>query len=181
MVLHEYIPQKDPKRAGGLLIVLIAAAVGFFAFPMLYPDMPLRWVFQFSGLLCLVAIIFISTRYISRAVVYRLIENDEGGVDFTVTEVTNGGKSAITVCRFSLDNIQSAQLFFSDKKEDAERKKAFSGRARELKVKTFSYFGDVMPSVECWVICKENGETLLVKTTPDEYIWECFKKSADKS
>ena len=100
MNIHEYIPAKNLKKISGALVILISAACGFFAFPTMFPGMPMRWLFQLSGIGCLVAVIFLATRYISKTVVYRLTETEEGGVDFTVTEVTNDGRSKITVFVF---------------------------------------------------------------------------------
>lgn len=178
MSIHEYIPAKDYKKISGLLVILISASCGFFAFPMLFPQMPMRWIFQLSGIACLAAVIFLATRYISKAVVYRLLENGEGGIDFTVTEVTNGGRSKITVCRFALSGVERAELFYASNKEDEKKKKELVKQAKKDGRKSFNYCGDFKPPVVCCLLVEECGEKLIIKLTPDAVLFEYFKRAA---
>ena len=179
MNIHEYIPAKNYKKISGVLVILIAAACGFFAFPTLFPQMPMRWIFQLSGVACLVAILFFATRYISKAVVYRLVQTDEEGIDFTVTEVTNGGKKHVTVCRFDVKNVERAELFYASNSKDDANKKAMVKQAKKDKRKTFNYCGDINPAVVCYLFVSECGEKLLIKLTPDATIYGYFKKAAE--
>ena len=125
-MLYEYIPHKDVRRAMGRMVIFISAAVGCFAFPTIFPDMPLRWLFQMTGAVLLAAVIFVYTRSIGKTFIYRVVEND-GGLDFTVTEVTGGGRSRITVCRFSLGSIEEAHI---GDISDRDEKRAFLSRAK---------------------------------------------------
>ncbi len=174
-IIYEYIPTKNLKKLSGLIIILISAAAGFFAFPLVYPEMPLRSLLQATGIGCLAAVIFITARYISKAMIYRFIENDEGGIDFTVTEVTNGGKSHITVCRFSLENIERVAVFYLDRAEDKERKKEFMREANKEHRKVFNYCPDVLSSPICFVCVRESGEPLLIKVVVDAKMLSLFE------
>lgn len=176
-MVYEYIPNKDPKRMSGIMIILISAAVGFFIFPSIYPDMPMRWVFQLSGVACLCAAIFITARYIGKSYIYRVISNDEGGLDLTVTEIGNGGRSRITVCRFALDNIEEAYLLSP---ADGDRKKALEGRARKEKRKRFDYCLDLSASAVCYLFVTECGEPLFIKIEADQKLFSYFSEDVDK-
>ena len=179
MNIHEYIPAKNYKKISGLLTILIAAACGFFAFPALFNQMPMRWIFQLSGVICLAAVIFLATRYISKSLVYRLIDNGEGGVDFTVTEVTNGGRTKITVCRFDIKSIERAELFYASNSKDEENKKSMIKQAKKEGRKSFNYCADIKPPVVCCLLVEECGERFLIKLTPDATIFGHFKKSVE--
>ena len=179
MSIHEYIPAKNFKKISGALVRLISAACGFFAFPTIFPEMSMRWLFQLSGIGCLVAVIFFAARYISKTVVYRLIETEEGGVDFTVTEVTNGGRSKITVCRFDISNVERAELFYASNKDDSSKQKAMIKQAKADKRKIFNYSGDIKPPVVCCLLVEECGEKFLIKLTPDATIFGYFKRAAE--
>jgi len=179
MNIYEYIPAKNLKKISGALVILISAACGFFAFPAIFTEMPMRWLFQLSGVGCLVAVIFFASRYISKAVVYRLIETDEGGIDFTVTEVTNGGRTKVTVCRFDIANIEKVELFYAGNRDDETKKKAMVKRAKKDKRKLFNYSGDIKPPVVCCLLVEECGEKFFIKLTPDATIFGYFKKAAE--
>ena len=179
MSIHEYIPAKNFKKISGALVILISAACGFFAFPTIFPEMSMRWLFQLSGIACLVGVIFISTRYILKHVVYRLIETEEGGIDFTVTEITNGGRTKITVCRFDVANIEKAELFYASNKKDESAKKAMVKQAKKDGRKIFNYSGDIKPPVVCCLLVEECGEKFLIKLTPDATMFGYFKRAAE--
>ncbi len=180
MKLHEYIPQKSFSRLSGLLIMLIAAAVGFFSVPSLFAKIPLPWLFQLSGVLCLVAVIFITARYITKTIVYSLIENDEGGVDFCVTEISSRGRSQITVCRISIANIERAELFYTERAEDKARKKIFEKEMRKEKRKSFTYTPDPLCTPVALVAVNECGEPLLLRVAPDGTIWNYFNAKTEE-
>ncbi len=177
-IIYEYIPTKNLKKLSGVIIILISVAAGLFAFPSIFPEMPLRALFQATGIGCLAVVIFITARYISKSVIYRFIEDDEGGIDFTVTEVTNGGKSHVTVCRFSLENIERVDVFYIERAEDKDRKKAFMKQMRKEHRKIFNYCPDVLSSPVCMVCVRESGEPLLIKAVVDAKMLSLFKGGA---
>ncbi len=179
-IIYEYIPTKNLKKLSGVIIMLISAAAGFFAFPMIYPDMPLRSLLQASGIGCLAVVVFIATRYISRSIIYRFVEDDEGDIDFTVTEVTNGGKRRITVCRFSLENIERVEVFYIERAEDKTKKKAFMREMRGEHRKVFNYCPDVLSSPVCIIAVREAGEPLLIKAVIDAKMLSLFEGGANR-
>ena len=181
MNIYEYIPAKDFKKISTILVILISAACGFFAFPAMFPNMSMKWIFQLSGIACLTGVIFVVSRYISKTVVYRIVGNEDEDMDFTVTELTNGGRSKITVCRFSLSGIESAELFYESKSEDRAKKKTLIKQAKKDGRKIFNYCADVKPAVVCCLLVEESGEKFLIKLRPDAVMYGYFQKSAEKS
>lgn len=171
-MLYEYIPHKNPKQAVGLMIISISAAVGCFAFPAIFPDMPLRWLFQMSGALFLVAAVFGYTRHIAKTFIYRVIEDDEGGLDFTVTEVTGGGRSRVTVCRFSLDSIEEAHSLDAS---ELEKKRALNARARKERRKRFNFCPDVSTERVAYLFVNDS-EPVFVQVAVDDKLFSYFSK-----
>jgi len=182
MKVHEYIPQKNPRKAIGLISILISAAVGFFLFPTVFKGMPMSWLFQATAVGCLVGAIFIYSRYLVKTEVYRLErDEDSGEIDFTVTEITNKGKSSITVCRFALSGIEEADIFYFESKDDEKRKKELIKRAKKENRKIFDYCPQMMSEVVCGLLVEECGEKLLIKVTPDKVLLDAFRDAAQKN
>lgn len=177
-MLYEYIPHKNLKQTAGLLIIFISAAVGCFMFPAIFPDMTMRWLFQLSGALLLVAVIFVYTRHIGKTFIYRIIEDDEGGLALTVTEVTGGGRSRITVCRFSLENIEEAH---SLELSEGEKKRALNARAKKERRKTFNYCPDVSTPRVAYLYVRESGEPLFIKLATDDTLFSYFTSDVQDS
>ncbi len=177
--LYTYVPPKNLKRLSGLIIILISATVGFFLFPTLFPKMPLQWLFQVSGILCMLVVIFVVVRYIFKSVVYSLIENEDGTVDLTVTELTNGGKTRIMVCRFDVKNIEQMEIFFIDRKEDAEAKKKLVKKAKKEHRKIFNYCPDMLSSPVCCIFANEGTEPFFVMISPDSELYNYLKNGLD--
>ena len=130
------------------------------------------WLFQTSGAALLAAVIFVYTRNIAKTFIYRIIENDEGGLDFTVTEVTGGGRSRITVCRFSLDSIEEA---YSLDASEGERKKALAAKARREHRKRFDFCPDVSTERVAYLFVND-GEPVLVQVAVDDTLFSYFTK-----
>lgn len=175
MTVYTYTPSKNYKRISGLVVILISAALGFFMFPTLFPTIPLRWLFQLTGLVCLGVVIFIVSRYILKNTVYSILENGEGGCDLAVTEITNGGRSRVTVCRFALANIERAEIFFLENAGDAERKKKFLEQTKKPRPAKFNYCPDMMSSPVCYILANEGENKFLVKLSPDKKLYEYIK------
>lgn len=175
-MVYEYMPQKNIKKLTGMLVILISAAVGFFLFPSLFPNMPMRWIFQLTGMLCLVGVIFIATRYIGKALVYSILE-DEEGLDFAVTEVTNGGRTRVTVCRFAIAEIDSIERVGTN----SERKRALDARAKRERRKIFNYCAEIGDTNAYYVFLSHDGNDLLVKISPDSVILDYFTKKFNEN
>lgn len=177
MNIYECAPQKNFKKLSGLVMILICVALGLFLLPNIFPTMPFRWAPQLLGLGCLSAVIYISVRRVGRALVYRIVE-DDGERFLTVTEVTNGGRTHITVCRIGLDNIEA--VYALDKRNDTdkisiERLNTVEKRGR----KVFNYHPDMMPAEVCYVFATECGEPLMIKLGVDGTLVQYLKKEVD--
>ena len=108
MSIYEYSPPKSNKKASGIILILFSLAAGMFIFTLLFPEIPFRWAVQLISIAAFVAVIFIITRYVAKSFVYAIVKNDNDRLDLTVTEITNAGRTKITVCRIALDNIEKS-------------------------------------------------------------------------
>lgn len=169
---YEYIPHKNLRQTAGLLIIFISAAVGCFAFPAMNPNMPLRWLFQMSGAMFLVAVIFGYTRHIAKTFIYRIIE-DEEKLYFTVTEVTGGGRSRVTVCRFALSSIEEAHSLTVS---ESEKKRALNTKAKKEHRKTFNYCPDISTPRVAYLLVNEGGDPIFVKVAVDDILFSYFSQ-----
>lgn len=173
---YEYTPPKNTKKMTGLSMILVSVAAAFFFIPILFPTMPFQWIMQFAGILCLVGVIFIISRCVAKTFVYTVAAGDDGTPDFTVTELQNGGKSKITVCRVSVGNIERSYLLYPENKEDKKKEKELYSKARAEGRKSFDYCHDISPSPVCILLLEECGEPLLLKISPDEKMYSMLKK-----
>ncbi len=178
--IYTYMPEKNYKRLTGLQTILICVAIGLFAVTMLMPDMSYRWIFQLGGLLALGAEIFIFTRYIMKKTVYALVEDESGRVDFTVTEITNKGRSQVTVCRFDVQNIEKLDLIDKSKSEDKARGKELSKQARREHRASFNYCPDMLSSPVCYIFAQEGLGPFFIKAAPDDYMYNYLKSVVDR-
>ena len=186
MRVHEYIPKKDPKKAIGIICILISAAVGFFAFPSIFREMSLAWLFQITAVICLVGAVFIYSRYVIKNVIYALEQDEESGsIDFTVTEVikssTGTAKGRVTVCRFSLSGIEEVELFEHGRADGREQEKKLIKRAKKEGRKMFDYCPWLSSDVSCGLFVTECGEKLFISLTPDRVLLDAFRDAAKKN
>ena len=171
---YEYIPQKNHTRLNGIIIILIAVAAALFMTPIIFSEIPFRWVFQLLGVIALVGVIFIITRYIAKSFIYTVWRNDDGTLDLTVCELTNG-KKRTTVCRIGISNITEAHLLYPEKSDDKIKEKELCANARSEHRKSFDYCHDIKASPVCILLSEECGEHLLIKLSPDETFFEYLK------
>ncbi len=169
--IYTYMPEKNYKKLTGFITLLSCGAVCLFTITYIFPSMPLKWLLQLGGLLALGAMVFIVSRYIMRKTVYALVEDESGRVDFTVTEITNKGRSQITVCRFDVRNIEMIDLFYKEDTEDKTRCKEMSKKARKEHRSTFNYCPDILSDPVCFIFANEGVGPFFIKIAPDEYIY----------
>lgn len=176
MNLFEFRPQKNTKKLAlttGLLI--IGAAVLMLA-TVIIENIPYRWAIQLLSLGMLVMGIFITTRYIMKSYVYAIIENGNGGKDFTVTEIQN--KNVITVCRIGLDNIeQIVSVPLGNKEADA----AVKNKIKAEKRKQFNYCADLFAEKYICIFVTECGEAIAIKLTCDEEMETVLENALSES
>lgn len=173
MMIYEYIPYKDPKQAMGQIIIFISAAVGCFAFPSVFPNMSLRWLFQLTGALFLVAVVFVYTRRIAKNFIYRITEGDKGELLFSVIEVTSAGRSRVTVCRFSLDSLEEAYSLCAS---EIEKKKELHAKAKKERRKVFDYSLGANADRVAYLYVREGGEPVFIKVVTDDILFSYFSK-----
>lgn len=165
--MYEYIPEKNPKKMTGILILLGAAAALMLILPMAFESIPYKWSFQLVGIGAIAAMIYIVSVYSARSFVYRVRAREDAlgvvlGYDLTVTEVTQ--RSAVTVCRIGLENISAVERL-SGRPTDRAQKNAAKGYKR------FNYVADMGAPVRCVIYASECGENVAVRISADEYLY----------
>jgi len=119
--MYEIQPKKTNELGRNLALVLFFGGALAMYFSTL-PNLPLRPVMQMISILVLAFSLMLLGRYVFKSFSYAVIENDEGGLDFTVTELKR--RSRITLTRVSLSGISEViPLSESSKKILAEKKK----------------------------------------------------------
>ena len=175
MNIYEYTPQKSNKKAMGVIIILSSLAAGAFIFTLLFPNLPFRWGVQLITIVAFVAVIFIISRYLAKSFLYAIFK-DEDALDFTVTEITNGGRKQITVCRIGLSSIEEAYRLDCSIHENAEKAKAIQKQAKSDGRKAFNYCPDINPTDFCILLVEECGEKFILKLSYDAKLWEYLNK-----
>ena len=167
MNIYEYRPEKNLTRIFGVMIILISLAAALFFTPLIFPSVPFHWAFQLLGTVAVVAVIYLLTRYVAKSFVYAVIE-DDGQLDFTVTELTNGGRKAITVCRVAIANITELHVFDMNDPEQKLREKEMISTAHHESRKAYDYCADMKTSPVCILLLEECGEPLLIKIAAED-------------
>ena len=162
MTQYEWIPSKTNQTARNLVFVLIVGAFALMAIPAAIPTLPFRWVIQLLALALLTAGIFMTTRYLTKIFLYRIVgEGDD--LDLTVTEAASNGKRQVTVCRVGLRGIRRAVILSSREEEKKERAVLTKNRTKQ-----FDYRPDLHPAKSILVIVEEGGEELCLLLAYEE-------------
>lgn len=179
MKIYECVPQKNFKKISGIVALLICAALILFFVTSVFAQMPYRWVLQLIGFGCLSAVIYITVKYITKTYLYAVIKKDNGELDFTVTEISNGGKKSLTVCRISIKNIE--QTCTLDKRNDTDKIKIdrILVKAKEEKREVFSYAQDIAPAELCYILVTECDQALILKLAPDKTLQKYLSGQLD--
>lgn len=167
MTVYEYRPEKNNTRIFGIMMIMLSLGAAFFVTPLLVPSVPFHWLFQLLGVVAIIAVIYLLTRYVAKSFVYAVIE-DDGSLDFTVTEITNGGRKAITVCRVAIANITELQIFdLRDGEQKLCEKEIWAEAHRESR-KCYDYCHDIKTTPVCLIALEECGEPLLIKIAAED-------------
>ena len=167
MTVYEYRPEKNNTRIFGIMMIMLSLGAAFFVTPLLVPSVPFHWLFQLLGVVAIIAVIYLLTRYVAKSFVYAVIE-DNGSLDFTVTEITNGGRKAITVCRVAIANITELQVFdLRDGEQKLCEKEIWAEAHRESR-KCYDYCHDIKTTPVCLIALEECGEPLLIKIAAED-------------
>ena len=159
---YEWIATKSNKLARNLVFVLIVGAFALMLIPVAIPTLPYRWVVQLIALCLMTAGIFITTRYLTKLFIYRIVSAGDGW-DLTVTEAASNGKRQITVCRVGLSGIRRLWILDSQEAEKKERESLKKDR-----IKQFDYRPDLRPEKSMLVLVEEGGEELALYLAYEE-------------
>lgn len=171
--MYEVTPTKSNRRAQYTSAVLLIAAFSAMLFSTL-PNIPYRSVMQFSALVMLSFSILMLTKYSFSSYVYSVIQSADGEYDLTVTELKR--KSKITVCRIGLNGIEQVTLAKrADREQTAKLKEKSNGR------KTYVYCVDLSPAEYIHLLTEECGESLVIKLSYDERLFDILKSAESKN
>ena len=171
MNIYEYEPPKDSKKATGIVIILFSLAAGLLLFTMLL-NIPYEAILQLIAILALTGGTFIATRFLAKSFVYSLNQDDNASLDLYVTEITNGGKKQITVCRISLRGISESYQINKTAKESVATEQTLIKKAKQDRVHIYNYCPDINPVKYSIIIGEECGEKYLIKIAADEKLQE---------
>lgn len=161
--MYEYRPPRQNVIARVLVLGLLLLAIAFFILSAQLPQLAVP--FQALGLLLLLPIIQIVTRYLATRYLYRLVPYESGEVDFEVYAYRGGSRMQL-VCRVGLDEI-TATAPLSDANRRAPR-----GMRR------YNYAPDIRPQ-SAVVLSITNGDgDCEVLISPDERIFAALQSAA---
>ena len=172
MNIYKHYPPKSNKKASGIILILFSLAAGLFLFTLIFPSIPFRWAIQLISITAFVAVVFIISRYVAKSFCYEIIQAENNSLDFTVAEITNAGRSKITVCRIAISSIEEAHFLNRSIPEHAEKIKALQKFAAADGRKSFNYCPDINPTELCILLVEECGEKFLLKIAYDSTLWE---------
>lgn len=176
--MYEWIPQKNNKKAQKTTLLLFGGAAVLMAFPMLFSDLPYRWILQLISLGLLTAAIFMMTRYIMRIYIYRILNLENGNLDLTVTEAKSGGRGQITVCRIALTGIRKCVC--ADDSPDSEGNRLLANKKKERK-KIFDYCADLHPVQSIVLVAEEGGEELILRLSYDPTLFDLLNSNSSNA
>lgn len=169
MNLFEFRPEKNVKKLGMITGLLLMGASVLLLVTVIISDVPYRWAIQLLSLGMLTVSIFITSRYIMKSYVYAVIKADDGGNDFTVTEIQ--GRHVITVCRIGLSSVEQAVVVNQgDKVADTEVKNKIKSEKR----KSFNYQADLLGEKYICLFVTECGEQMAIKLSWGEELEKIF-------
>ena len=157
MGIFEFKPPKNIKKLQLVLGILLLGSIAVLLLTYIL-TFPAEWTVQLIGLGMLCLGVFVFTRYIIKDFVYESVVDENGGIDFTVTEETY--KKSIVVCRISTANIEKVLVAEQgDKVKELEIKQ----RIKDGKYKKFNYCADLFDEKYILVLAKECGQPVALK------------------
>lgn len=161
--MYEYIPQKTNQKATRAVGVSMIGGGAVLILTTAWQSMPFRWAVQLVGIAFWGLVIFLYTRYVAKGYVYRVIQAEDGTLDFLVDEYQR--KKRTTVCRIGVSGITEAVAV------KAAQKDAYAALKRRIKEEHrhgFDYTADLAPDEWVCLLCEEGGEPLAIRIQPDE-------------
>ena len=177
MHLYDYEPKKNTKQMTGVILCLVSLGAGPFLFSLIIPNLPFKWAFQLFSIIVLTAVVFIISRFAAKSFLYSIVKTDGDALDMTVTEITNGGRSKITVCRISVAGIERIEKIDRTDANDRNKQKELEKQAKKDGRKSFNYSPNINPASICVILCEECGEKFLIKLEADDTLLSYLKNS----
>lgn len=167
--MYEWIPQKNNKKAQKVTLLLFGGAAVLMAFPVLFPQLPYRWILQLISIGLLISAVFMMTRYVAKLYIYRIVDLGNSNLDLTVTEAKAGGKGRITVCRIGISGIR--QCVRADDSPSSDGNRLLEQKRKEHR-KIFDYCADFRPEQSIVLVVEEGGEELIVRLSYDPTLFD---------
>lgn len=160
--MYEYRPARQNVIARVLILGLLLLAVAFFILSAQLPQLAVP--FQALGLVLLLPIIQLVTRYLVTRYLYRLVPYESGEVDFEVYSWRGGDRMQL-VCRVGLEEITAVTPL------SATNRRAPRGMRR------YNYAPDMRPTAAT-VLSITNGDGACeVLICPDEKMLHAFQNA----
>ena len=118
--MYEYHPQFKKKKEK-LLAWFFAALGVVLYFSAQFPGAPVPGVIQILAICSLAGCILVLSMCILRSYSYELTANEEGELDFTITEFYSRRKTV--VCRVGLDDVKSVAVYDPNWKKKTSKEK----------------------------------------------------------
>ena len=175
MKQYEWIPPKSNQKARTAVIVLFFGAFALMLIPTVIPTLPFRWVVQLLALFLLTAGIFLTTRYLTKLFIYRIV-GEGASLDLTVTEASSNGKRQVTVCRVGLSGIRRLTVLDVSEPELEKKERELLKKSH---TKQYDYRPDLCPAKSILLIVEEGGEELCLFLAYDERLASYLAPSED--
>ena len=171
MGIFEFKPQKNMKKLQLVLGVLLLGSIAVLLLTKIFV-FPAEWAVQLIGLGMLTVGVFIYARYIKRDFVYASVKDENGGIDFTVTEQTY--KKSVVVCRIARSNVQQVITVERTDKEKSARVKQL---IKDGKYKRFNYCADLFDEKYICVLANECAQPVALKLSYHPSLESFFKET----
>ena len=159
--MYDYLPPRTNKIAHWIVFSLLGLAAASFVVSAFIPS-PFHTIAQAVGLLLLVPMIQLMTRYVVTRYLYRISPYEDGNVDLEIYTYRGGAKMQL-VCRLGLEEITAATPLTE------ENRKPTAGMHR------YNYCPDIRPE-EALILSITNvdGDCEVI-LCPDEKMAEILK------
>ena len=158
---YEYMPTPNNGRIKALCMGLFFGALVLFGASGLQDVIVMPWLFQFVSVCMLTVSILLMGRYLLRYYLYR-IESVNGGVDFTVTEITRRGGT--TVCRLGLHQLRAVKVWNAENKPPRGKK-------------IYNYCVDARPADSRLLEFADGDDTIYIRFSPDAKMLEILENA----
>lgn len=159
--MYDYIPPRQNLIARMLVFGFFGLAAASFVASAFIPS-PYKAIGQALGLLFLVPMIQIVTRYVITRYLYRIAPYEDGNVDLEIYAYRGGGKMQL-VCRVGLEEITATAPLTAE------------NRNPEKRLRRYNYCPDIRPAQALILsITNADGDCEVI-LCPDEKMTEILK------